>query len=148
MDLDPNKLLDIPQTPGDLARALTMPGIIARVEDKSEGDSTLKPTFSFDEDSLLWQLKDWISPKTEVVYIGSLKVEIDASEQEEVAQKHLEDYNCVPTFLPRDFYKKKSITVGFVNINCGHFFITCFPCARIMLTGFSGKRSFLQIKYF
>ncbi|GJT04237.1 probable alpha,alpha-trehalose-phosphate synthase [UDP-forming] 10 [Tanacetum coccineum] len=133
LDLDPDKMLDIPQTPRGLPRVLTMPGIIAGVDENNDGDSdkassgcrerkiivanmlplhiqrdpdTLKLTFSFDEDSLLWQLKDGFSPDSEVVYIGSLKVEVDASEQEEVAQKLLEEYNCVPTFLPHDLNKK------------------------------------------
>ncbi|XP_076947311.1 putative alpha,alpha-trehalose-phosphate synthase [UDP-forming] 10 isoform X1 [Bidens hawaiensis] len=133
LDLEPDKLLDIPQTPRSLPRVLTMPGIIAGVDDNNFVDSektssgcrerkiivanmlplhiqrdpdTLKLTFSFDEDSLLWQLKDGFDPESEVVYIGSLKVEVDASEQEEVAQKLLEEYNCVPTFIPHDLYKK------------------------------------------
>ncbi|KAJ7953646.1 Trehalose-6-phosphate synthase-6 [Quillaja saponaria] len=37
---------------------------------------------------------------------GSLKVDVDASEQEEVAQKLLEDFNCVPTFLPHELQKR------------------------------------------
>ncbi|KAK7252365.1 hypothetical protein RIF29_36254 [Crotalaria pallida] len=67
---------------------------------------TAKWCFSFDEDSILLQLKDGFSSDTEVIYVGSLKVEIDASEQEEVAQKLLEDFNCVPAFLPHDLQKK------------------------------------------
>ncbi|XWS68973.1 hypothetical protein CRYUN_Cryun04dG0139700 [Craigia yunnanensis] len=67
---------------------------------------TSKWRFSLDEDSLLLQLKDGFSPEREVIYVGSLKADIDASEQEEVAQKLLEDFNCVPTFLPHDLQKK------------------------------------------
>ncbi|XP_024987493.1 probable alpha,alpha-trehalose-phosphate synthase [UDP-forming] 10 isoform X3 [Cynara cardunculus var. scolymus] len=134
LDLDPDKLLDIPQTPRALPRVMTIPGIIAGVDSygndcDSESTSsscrerkiivanmlplhiqrdpdTLKLTFSFDEDSLLWQLKDGFSPESEVVYIGSLKVEVDAREQEEVAQKLLDEYNCVPTFLPYELHRK------------------------------------------
>ncbi|XP_077237783.1 putative alpha,alpha-trehalose-phosphate synthase [UDP-forming] 9 [Tasmannia lanceolata] len=62
--------------------------------------------FSLDEDSLRLQLKDGFSSDTEVIYVGCLKVDIDASDQEEVAQKLLEDYNCVPTFLPPELQKK------------------------------------------
>ena len=62
--------------------------------------------------------------------MGSLKVEIDASEQEEVAQKLLEDFNCVPIFLPHDLHK--SFIMGSLNISCGLFFITCCSCAPTM----------------
>ncbi|KAJ8773791.1 hypothetical protein K2173_008254 [Erythroxylum novogranatense] len=69
-------------------------------------NQTGKWHFSLDEDSLLLQLKDGFSPETDVIYVGSLKVDIDPSEQGEVAQKLLEDFNCVPTFLPHDLKKK------------------------------------------
>ncbi|KAK6242049.1 Glycosyl transferase [Theobroma cacao] len=128
-------LLDIPQTPRALPRVMTVPGIISDVDycSSNDGDSdvtssgcrerkiivanmlplhakrdaeTSKWRFSWDEDSLRLQLKDGFSPETEVIYVGSLKVDIDASEQEEVAQKLLEEFNCVPTFLPQDLQKK------------------------------------------
>ena len=41
--------------------------------------------FSLDEYISLLHLKDSFSLETKVIYVGSLKVEIDASEQEEVA---------------------------------------------------------------
>nr|CAN69760.1 hypothetical protein VITISV_013643 [Vitis vinifera] len=49
--------------------------------------------------------KDGFSPETEFIYVGSLKVKIDASEREKVAQKLLEDFNCAPTLLPHDLHK-------------------------------------------
>jgi trehalose 6-phosphate synthase/phosphatase len=64
-----------------------------------------KWSFSFDEDSLLLQMKDGFSAIPEVVYVGSLRVDVDSSEQEEVSQKLLEEFNCVPTFIPPDIYK-------------------------------------------
>nr|ASB17093.1 trehalose-6-phosphate synthase [Manihot esculenta] len=67
---------------------------------------TAKWCFSWDEDSLFLQLKDGFSPETEVIYVGSLKADIDATDQEEVSQKLLEDFNCVPTFLPQDLQRK------------------------------------------
>ncbi|KAJ0544797.1 putative alpha,alpha-trehalose-phosphate synthase (UDP-forming), Trehalose-phosphatase [Helianthus annuus] len=130
LELAPDNLqLDIPHTPRTLPRVMTLPGVINGYDGDSDSISsgcrerkiivtntlplhiqrdpdTLKLTFSFDEDSLYWQLKDGFSPETEVVYVGSLKVEVDASEQEEVAQKLLEEFNCVPTFLPHDLHKK------------------------------------------
>ncbi|KAA8542649.1 hypothetical protein F0562_023852 [Nyssa sinensis] len=63
-------------------------------------------SFCFDEDSLLLQSKDGFSSETDVVYVGSLKVDVDASEQDEVAQRLLEEFNCVPTFLSPDLHKK------------------------------------------
>ncbi|GAB2269866.1 Probable alpha,alpha-trehalose-phosphate synthase [UDP-forming] 9 [Dionaea muscipula] len=67
---------------------------------------TAKWSFSLDEDSLLLHVKDGFSPETVVVYVGSLKVDVDVDEQEEVAQKLLDEFNCVPTFLPPDLQKK------------------------------------------
>lgn len=135
LDLASGNLLDIPQTPRTLPRVMTVPGIISEADgyDSNDGDSdatssgnrerkiivanmlplhakrdteTGKWCFSLDEDLLLLHLKDGFSSDTEVIYVGSLKADIDASEQEEVAQKLLDDFNCVPTFLPHDLQKK------------------------------------------
>lgn len=135
LHLASGNLLDIPQTPRGLPRVMTVPGIISDMDSCSsnDGDSdvassgcrerkiivanmlplhakrdgeTSKWHFSWDEDSLLLHLKDGFSPETEVVFVGSLKVDIDVNEQEEVAQKLLEDFNCVPTFVPHDLQKK------------------------------------------
>ncbi|CAK8561653.1 unnamed protein product [Lathyrus sativus] len=122
-------LLDIPHTPRTLPRVMTVPGIISDLDGESDVSSsgcrerkiivanmlplqakrdidTAKWGFSWDEDSILLQLKDGFSSDTEVIYVGSLKAEIDASEQDEVAQRLLDDFNCVPTFLPHDLQKK------------------------------------------
>ncbi|KDO82516.1 hypothetical protein CISIN_1g002979mg [Citrus sinensis] len=135
LDLASGGLLDIPQTPRTLPRVMTVPGIISDADgyDSNDGDSdatssgsrerkiivanmlplhakrdteTGRWCFSLDEDLLLLHLKDGFSSDTEVIYVGSLKADIDASEQEEVAQKLLDDFNCVPTFLPHDLQKK------------------------------------------
>ncbi|KAM7268963.1 hypothetical protein ACFE04_024460 [Oxalis oulophora] len=134
-DLALENLLDVPHNPRPLPRVMTVPGIISDVDGytSNEGDSdvsssgcrdrkilvanmlplrarknpdTLKWCFSLDEDSLLLQLKDGFSPETKVIYVGSLKADIDVSEQEEVAKTLLEEFNCVPTFLPHDLQKK------------------------------------------
>ncbi|KAF8039449.1 hypothetical protein BT93_B1861 [Corymbia citriodora subsp. variegata] len=134
-DLASGDLLDIVPTPRALPRVLKVPGIISDLDDDGspDGDSdatssgcherkiivanmlplhakrdmgTGKWSFSLDKDSILLQVKDGFSSETEILYVGSLKVEIDASEQEEVAQKLLEEFNCVPTFLPQDLQKK------------------------------------------
>ncbi|XP_075089295.1 putative alpha,alpha-trehalose-phosphate synthase [UDP-forming] 9 [Nicotiana tabacum] len=128
-DLASVEILDIPQIPRALPRVMTVPGIIAGGYGSNDGDSDSitsacherkiivanmlplhaqrdtaaeKWCFSLDEDSLLLQLKDGFSPETEVIYVGSLKVEVEPSEQEEVTQRLLEEFKCVPTFVPRD----------------------------------------------
>ncbi|KAK4489201.1 hypothetical protein RD792_004995 [Penstemon davidsonii] len=62
--------------------------------------------FSWDEDSLLRQLKDGLGEDVEVVYVGCLKEEIDPSEQEDVAQTLLETFKCVPAFIPPELFSK------------------------------------------
>ncbi|KAK7265315.1 hypothetical protein RJT34_32933 [Clitoria ternatea] len=62
--------------------------------------------FEWDRDSLVLQLKDGFPPEVEVLYVGSLKAEIEAPEQEEVAQLLLERFRCVPTFLPTEVHNK------------------------------------------
>ncbi|KAJ7551022.1 hypothetical protein O6H91_07G130400 [Diphasiastrum complanatum] len=59
-------------------------------------------SFRWDEDSLILRLKDGLPDDLEVIYIGCLKVEVENEEQDEVAAKLLEDFNCVPAFLPSD----------------------------------------------
>ncbi|XP_020090067.1 probable alpha,alpha-trehalose-phosphate synthase [UDP-forming] 9 isoform X2 [Ananas comosus] len=65
-----------------------------------------KWSFTLDEDSILVQLKDGFSPDTEVIYVGSLKADVDTAEQEDVAQKLFKEHKCIPTFLPPELHKK------------------------------------------
>ncbi|KAG6547158.1 hypothetical protein Mapa_011410 [Marchantia paleacea] len=58
--------------------------------------------FKWDDDSLMLQLKDGVSADREVIYIGCLKVDVSVDEQDEVAAKLLENFNCVPAFLPAE----------------------------------------------
>ncbi|TKY69846.1 alpha,alpha-trehalose-phosphate synthase of UDP-forming 8 [Spatholobus suberectus] len=150
-------LLDIPHTPRTIPRIMTVPGVISDMDvyGRYDGDSdvsssgyqerkiivanmlplqakrdieTGKWCFSLDEDSILLQLKDGFSSDTEVIYVGSLKVEIDAHEQEEVAQKLLEGFNCIPTFLPHDLQKK--FYLGFCKQQLWplfHYMLPMFP---------------------
>ncbi|XP_057428128.1 alpha,alpha-trehalose-phosphate synthase [UDP-forming] 5-like [Lotus japonicus] len=62
--------------------------------------------FSWDEDSLLLQLKDGLGDDVETIYIGCLKEEIEPSEQDDVAQYLLDTFKCVPTFLPPELFTK------------------------------------------
>ncbi|KAK2636434.1 hypothetical protein Ddye_031226 [Dipteronia dyeriana] len=124
-------LLDIPQTPRSLPRVMTVPGIISDADGYGDSDAsssgsherkiivanmlplhakkdaeTGKWCFSLDDDLLLLHLKDGFSSETEVIYVGCLKVDIDASEHDEVSKKLWDDFNCIPTFLPHDLQKK------------------------------------------
>ncbi|KAJ7948462.1 Trehalose-6-phosphate synthase [Quillaja saponaria] len=63
-------------------------------------------TFSWNEDSLLLQLKDGFSEDMEVIYVGSLRVDVDPAEQDDVSQMLLDGFKCVPTFLPPDVLTK------------------------------------------
>ncbi|EHA8591475.1 alpha,alpha-trehalose-phosphate synthase [Cocos nucifera] len=64
--------------------------------------------FTWDQDSLLHQVKDSIGDHKdmEFIYIGSLREEIPVSEQDEVAKILLETFNCVPAFLPADLLSR------------------------------------------
>ncbi|KAK8487636.1 hypothetical protein V6N13_063009 [Hibiscus sabdariffa] len=63
-------------------------------------------SFSWDDDSLLLQLKDGLPEDMEVLYVGSLKVDVDPSEQDDVSQILLDRFKCVPAFLPPDILTK------------------------------------------
>ncbi|XP_008775883.1 probable alpha,alpha-trehalose-phosphate synthase [UDP-forming] 7 [Phoenix dactylifera] len=63
-------------------------------------------SFSWDEDSLLLQLKDGLPDDMEVLYVGSLRVDVEVHEQDDIAQALLERFKCVPAFLPADLLEK------------------------------------------
>ncbi|WOL14661.1 putative alpha,alpha-trehalose-phosphate synthase [Canna indica] len=63
-------------------------------------------SFSWDEDSLILQLKDGLPDDMEVLYVGSLRVDVEAHEQDDVAQALLERFKCVPAFLPPDLHER------------------------------------------
>ncbi|KAJ0989937.1 hypothetical protein J5N97_008293 [Dioscorea zingiberensis] len=63
-------------------------------------------SFSWDEDSLLLQLKDGLGEDVEVIYIGCLREDIEPREQDDVSLTLLETFKCVPTFLPPDLFSK------------------------------------------
>ncbi|KAK4795465.1 hypothetical protein SAY86_013459 [Trapa natans] len=132
LELASADMLNFPQTPRSLPRVITTPGIISEAEDGNMTDQdsdTPEPrqkkiivanflplnsykdaesgkwNFSLDEDALVLQMKDGISSNSDIVYVGSLKVDVPATEQDEVAQELLENFNCVPTFLPPELHK-------------------------------------------
>nr|AXH37640.1 trehalose-6-phosphate synthase [Moringa oleifera] len=134
LELATGEMMNFPQTPGAVPSVATVPRIIPGTDgDGSNGgeldtapdcrekkiivanflpvnaqkdSNSGRWSFSLDEDSLLLQMKDGFSSDTDVIYVGSLKADVDVSEQEEVSQKLLEKFNCVPTFLPPDLQKK------------------------------------------
>ncbi|KAL5573955.1 hypothetical protein UlMin_023552 [Ulmus minor] len=63
-------------------------------------------SFTWNEDSLLLHLKDGFPMDTEVLFVGSLKADVDEDEQDDVSQILLDRFNCVPTFLPADVLEK------------------------------------------
>lgn len=118
-----------------LPRVMTVPGSISELDDEqtnsvtSENPSSLasdrmiivanllplKPkrrpdnkgwSFSWDEDSLLFRLKDGFPEDMEVLYVGSLSVDVDPIEEDDVAQLLLDRFKCVPTFLPPNLVAK------------------------------------------
>ncbi|KAL4585736.1 hypothetical protein LXL04_010360 [Taraxacum kok-saghyz] len=68
------------------------------------GESTWN--FTWDENSLYKHIKDGLPDEMEVIYVGSLRADIDPSEQDDVSQILLERFKCVPAFLPPDVLDK------------------------------------------
>ncbi|KAJ0111010.1 hypothetical protein Patl1_03549 [Pistacia atlantica] len=75
-----------------------------RVHRSSDGSGDWN--FSWDEDSLLLQLKDGIGEDVEVIYVGCLKEQIEMSKQDDVSQTLLENFKCVPAFIPPELFSK------------------------------------------
>ncbi|KAK1388801.1 Trehalose-6-phosphate synthase component TPS1 [Heracleum sosnowskyi] len=63
-------------------------------------------SFSWDEDSLLFRLKDGLPEDMEVLYVGSLSVDVNPIEQDDVSQVLLERFKCAATFLPPNLLEK------------------------------------------
>ncbi|KAG4143691.1 hypothetical protein ERO13_D06G206800v2 [Gossypium hirsutum] len=63
-------------------------------------------SFNWDDYSLLLQLKDGLPEEMEVLYVGSLKIDVDINEQDEVSSVLLENFKCVPAFLPPEIFNK------------------------------------------
>ncbi|KAK6782926.1 hypothetical protein RDI58_020722 [Solanum bulbocastanum] len=118
-----------------LSRVATVAGVLSELDDESRSNASDAPSsvtqermiivgnqlplrshrrndgeegwnFSWDEDSLLLQLKDGLGEDVEVLYVGSLKEEIEPSQQDDVAQTLLETFKCVPAFIPPELFSK------------------------------------------
>ncbi|TVU35105.1 hypothetical protein EJB05_16976 [Eragrostis curvula] len=57
-------------------------------------------SFSWDDDSLLLQLRDGIPEEMEVLFVGSLRADVPVADQDEVSQALLDRFRCAPVFLP------------------------------------------------
>lgn len=77
-----------------------------RAHRRAPGDG--KWSFSWDEDSLLFQLRDGLGEDVEVVYVGCLRAEaeVEPPEQDEVSQLLLDVFRCVPAFVPGDLLSR------------------------------------------
>ncbi|GFQ06603.1 alpha alpha-trehalose-phosphate synthase [UDP-forming] 5 [Phtheirospermum japonicum] len=119
--------------PKKLARVATVSGVLSELDDenRSNGGSDAPSSisqdrmiivgnqlplrahktdkgwdFTWDDDSLLLQLKDGLGEDTDVIYIGCLKEQIDVAEQDNVSQTLLDNFKCVPAFIPPDLFTK------------------------------------------
>ncbi|VFQ79068.1 unnamed protein product [Cuscuta campestris] len=62
--------------------------------------------FTWNDDSILLRIKDGLPEEMEVQYVGSLSVDVDPIEQDDVSNYLLEKFKCVPTFLPPNLVEK------------------------------------------
>jgi trehalose 6-phosphate synthase/phosphatase len=68
----------------------------------AKNEATGEWSFAMDDNQLLVQLKDGFPIDNEVIYVGSLNVQVDPIEQDRVSQKLFKEHRCVPTFLPAE----------------------------------------------
>lgn len=103
-----NLLNDTTQASNDVVSATQRRIIVAnQLPIKAElNKETQKFNFDWDKDALVLQLKDGFNSDVQFVFIGSLSVQIDPNDQEEVAQLLLDKFQCVPTFLSVDLLNK------------------------------------------
>ncbi|KAK9051637.1 hypothetical protein SSX86_028265 [Deinandra increscens subsp. villosa] len=70
---------------------------VRKIDDET-GESSW--SFNWDENSLYKHIKDELPEEMEVIYVGSLRADVDITEQDEISQILLERFKCVPAFLP------------------------------------------------
>ncbi|KAK1699198.1 hypothetical protein QYE76_015895 [Lolium multiflorum] len=63
-------------------------------------------SFSWDDDSLLLRLRDGVPDDMEVLFIGTLRADVPAAEQDDVSQALIDGFRCAPVFLPPDLYDR------------------------------------------
>ncbi|KAA8526255.1 hypothetical protein F0562_008542 [Nyssa sinensis] len=117
-------------------------------------------SFSWDEDSLVLQLKDGLPEDMEVLYVGSLRVDVDPIDQDDVAQLLLDKFKCVPTFLPPNILEK--FYDGFCKKHLWPLFHYMLPLsadkggqfdrsmweARMLGLEYQSKRGYIGLEYY
>ncbi|GMI89133.1 trehalose phosphatase/synthase 11, TREHALOSE-6-PHOSPHATE SYNTHASE 11 [Hibiscus trionum] len=104
-----------------IPRVMKVPGVVSEFEDDDQQSVRRKRVivvsnqlplrawrdsvsgewcFEFDENELLAQLKDAFPPDTEVRYVGTLRADVDAADQDAVAQVLRDKLSCETIFLP------------------------------------------------
>ncbi|CAH9135515.1 unnamed protein product [Cuscuta epithymum] len=63
-------------------------------------------SFTWHDDSILLRIKEGLPEEMEVQFVGSLSVDVDPIEQDDVSNYLQEKFKCVPTFLPPDIVEK------------------------------------------
>ncbi|KAJ7536975.1 hypothetical protein O6H91_12G090700 [Diphasiastrum complanatum] len=91
---------DAPSSIGSLDRAIIVSHNLPLHAQRRTDN--LSWSFTWDEDSLMLRLKDGLPQDMEVIYIGCLQVDVELSEQDQVAADLLENFNCVPAFISPD----------------------------------------------
>ncbi|KAM0938360.1 putative alpha,alpha-trehalose-phosphate synthase (UDP-forming), Trehalose-phosphatase [Dioscorea sansibarensis] len=121
-----------------LPRVMTVPGIVSELDDEERANSVSSDvpsslaqdriiivanqlpvrarrrpdgrgwSLSWDEESLLLQLRDGLPEDMEVLYVGSLRTDspVDPRDHDELSQTLLDRFKCVPAFLPQDLLEK------------------------------------------
>ncbi|XP_076948626.1 putative alpha,alpha-trehalose-phosphate synthase [UDP-forming] 7 [Bidens hawaiensis] len=87
-----------------LVVANQLPIKAVREVDDTTGESSW--SFSWDENLLYKHIKDGLPEEMEVIYVGSLRADVDVNKQDEVSQILLERFKCVPAFLPASILDK------------------------------------------
>ncbi|KAJ6803960.1 putative alpha,alpha-trehalose-phosphate synthase [UDP-forming] 9 [Iris pallida] len=62
--------------------------------------------FSWDPDALALQLRSGLPEASEVFHVGTLRADVDPSEQEEVASHLYQNFRCLPVFLSTELHRK------------------------------------------
>lgn len=92
-------------------------------------------SFSWNEDNLLLRVKDGFPEDMEVLYVGSLPVDVDPIEQDDVANYLLENVSLRLYLL---IFWRNTIMV-FARSSCGQYFTICCHFQAIMEVGLTGQ---------
>jgi trehalose 6-phosphate synthase/phosphatase len=63
-------------------------------------------SFTWDDDSLLLQLRDGVPDDMEVLFVGGVRADVPAAEQDEVAQALYDRFRCAAVFLPEPLHDR------------------------------------------